>query len=35
MNLNDTTLVATLAHLSVVAVSVVSVSAVTKAPRGF
>ena len=35
MNLNGTTLVSTLAHLSVVAVSVVSVSAINKAPRGF
>ena len=35
MNLNGTTLVSTLAHLSVVAVSVVSVSAINKAPRRF
>jgi|GEM_PF-7128886 len=35
MNINDTTLVSTLAHLSVVAVFVVSVSAINKAPRGF
>jgi hypothetical protein len=37
MNLNGTTLALNLAHSSVVAVSVVSVSAsvVTRAPRGF
>jgi hypothetical protein len=36
MNLDGTTLVSPLAHLSVVAVSVVSVSvAVMPAPRGF